>query len=103
TFHMSHLSSVLFVMSGLCAQTAPVATPLNWTLPHIALHETGPRTYQFTVDYDTASPTGQIVQRQRVSGEYTRGLPNSEAAWHHVTIATAAGGLNAPFAPADQR
>lgn len=101
---MSLLSSVLFAMSGVCAQTAtnpPV--PQSWTLPHIALHDSGPRAYEFTIDYNTASPTGEIVQRQRVAGQYTRGLANNQVEWRNVTIATAAGGPNAAFGPEDNR
>ena len=106
---MSLLSTVLFAMSGVCAQTAtPAAAPRavpeqTWTLPHISPRDTGPRTYQFTVDYNVASPTGDIIQRQRVAGEYTRGLPNREVEWHNVTTATVAGGLTTPYGPAQKR
>ena len=100
---MSLLSSVLFAMSGLFAQTAPPQALLqSWTLPHITLHDSGPRTYQFTVDYNTANPTGEVIQRQRVAGQYTRGLPDHQVEWRNVSIATATG-LNAAFGPEDKR
>lgn len=48
----------------------------SWTLPHgTKVIDTGPRTYRFTVDHAVTDTTGQVVQRQRVSGDYTRGLP----------------------------
>jgi hypothetical protein len=61
----------------------------------------GPRTYRFVVDYNTASVTGEVVHRQRVAGEYTRGLPGGEAAWRNVTLADANGAD--PFPPAQTR
>ena len=64
----------------------------SWTLPHgTAVIDTGPRTYRFTVDHTVTDTTGQVVQRQRVSGDYTRGLPGGEAAWSHVTLAESNG------------
>jgi len=60
----------------------------SWTLPRgAAVVDKGPRTYRFTVDHTVTDTTGQVVQRQRVSGDYTRGLPGGEAAWSHVTLA----------------
>jgi hypothetical protein len=83
---------------GLPAQTAPATT---WDLPHgLAVKDAGPRTYRFTVDYNTANATGEIVQRQRVTGDYTRGLPNGEVMWKNVGVATVLG-ATAPF-PAAQ-
>lgn len=73
-----------------------------WVLPHsTAVQDTGPRTYRFTVDYNTASPTGAIVQRQRITGDYTRGLPNNEVEWHNVTSATTPGDTT-PFPAAEK-
>ena len=52
----------------------------SWTLPQgTAVKDKGPRTYRFIVDHTVADTTGQVVQRQRVSGDYTRGLPGGEA------------------------
>ncbi|HEX4007735.1 MAG TPA: hypothetical protein VHX60_16290 [Acidobacteriaceae bacterium] len=68
-----------------------------WQLPHgLEVKDAGPRTYRFTVVYNTANTTGQIVQRQRVTGDYTRGLPNGDVMWKNVGLATAMG-ATAPF------
>ena len=70
--------------NGLLAQT--------WTLPQgTAVKDNGPRTYRFTVDHTVTDTTGQVVQRQRIVGDYTRGLPNNDAAWSHVTVAESNG------------
>jgi len=74
-----------------------------WKLPQgIAVKDKGPRTYRFTVDYNTANTRGEVLYRQRVTGEYTRGFPNGEAAWKNVTVADAAG-PSADFPPAQKR
>jgi hypothetical protein len=64
----------------------------SWTLPKgSAVKEPGPRTYRFTVNHTVTSTTGQVVQRQRVSGDYTRGLPDRDAIWRNVTVAESNG------------
>jgi len=64
----------------------------SWNLPKgTAVKDTGPRTYRFTVDHTVTDTTGQVVQRQRVQGDYTRGLPGGEAAWSRVTVAESNG------------
>lgn len=63
-----------------------------WTLPQgAAVKDSGPRTYRFTVDHTVTDTTGQVVQRQRISGDYTRGLPGGEAAWSRVSVAESNG------------
>jgi hypothetical protein len=82
------------VSAGLVAQ--------SWTLPHgSAVVDKGPRTYRFVVDHTVTDTTGQVVQRQRVSGEYTRGLPGGEASWARVTLAESNGPqeISAPGQP----
>jgi len=74
----------------------------SWTLPHgSAVVDKGPRTYRFVVDHTVTDTTGQVVQRQRVSGEYTRGLPGGEASWARVTLAESNGpqAISAPGQP----
>ena len=74
----------------------------TWTLPHaLEVRDAGPRTYRFVVDYNSANSQGKIVQRQRMTGEYTRGLPGGEVVWKNVTQATAPG-ETAPFGPAEK-
>lgn len=64
----------------------------SWTLPQgLAVRDTGPRTYRFTVDHTVTDTTGQVVQRQRVAGDYTRGLPGRQARWSNVTVAESNG------------
>ena len=88
---MSIVSVVLWTPLGMWAQNGPLPSQ-PWTLPaNIAVTDSGPRTYHFSVDYNTAGPTGEIVQRQRVTGDYTRGLPNNEVEWHNVGVATVLG------------
>ena len=53
--------------------------------------DAGPRTYRFIVDHTVTDTTGQVVQRQRVSGDYTRGLPGGDAVWSQVTVAESNG------------
>ena len=75
---------VLLAATGVLAQ--------SWTLPQgVAVKDNGPRTYRFTMDQTVADTIGQVVQRQRVTGEYTRGLPGGEAMWKRVTYAESKG------------
>lgn len=63
-----------------------------WTLPHgQAVQDAGMRTYRFVVDYHSANGRGEVLQRHRLVGEYSRGLPGSEVVWMNVTHAIAAG------------
>ncbi|HXU16449.1 MAG TPA: hypothetical protein VN708_15050 [Terriglobales bacterium] len=64
----------------------------SWKLPNgLEVKDSGPRTYRFVVDYNNANSRGEIFLRQRLVGEYTRGLPGGEVAWKNVTEATAQG------------
>ena len=98
------LSAFFSLTLGLTAQQPPAqsgATP-TWTLPHgTVVKDNGPRTYRFTVDYDTANVTGQVVHRERLSGDYTRGLANGEVEWKNVGDAQV-DGATAPY-PAAQK
>ena len=84
----------------LLAQSTSMQT---WELPHgTVVKDAGPRTYRFTVDYNTANRTGEVVHRQRVTGDYTRGLPNGQVEWKNVGVAEA-DGATAPFSPAQKQ
>ena len=75
----------------------------TWSLPHgLAVKDVGPRTYKFTVDYNSANSRGDIFARQRFIAEYTRGFLGGEVMWNNVTQATASG-ATAPFGPAQKR
>lgn len=90
----------VFLVHPLLAQSGFADLP---DLSHVpALKDAGPRTYHFTIDYDNAGPDGAIVQRQRLTGDYTRGLPDNQVEWHNVTSATA-NGPTAPFPTPEKR
>lgn len=87
------------IAAGLLAQAAAT----NWRLPQgTTVKDNGPRTYRFVVDYNTANTKGEIVKRQRLTGEYTRGLPDQEVVWKNVTQADA-NGATAPFGTPQKR
>jgi hypothetical protein len=91
---------VLWAVCGLLAQSLSAQT---WSLPQgTSVKDTGPRTYRFTVDYNTANTKGEMVYRQRLTGEYTRGLAGGEVMWKNVTQASVAG-ATAPFEAAQKR
>lgn len=74
-----------------------------WNLPAgTIVKDSGPRTYRFVVDYNNANSKGEIFQRQRLTGEYTRGLPGGEVMWKNVTQATANGATD-PYPAAEKR
>jgi hypothetical protein len=87
------------VLCGLLGQSllAPsVSAQAGGLPPGMTVKDNGPRTYRFTVDYNSANTKGEIFYRQRIAGEYTRGLAGGEVEWKNVTQATAVG-PTAPF------
>lgn len=79
------------------------STAVPWSLPRkMMVSEKGPRTYRFAVDYQTADSQGAIVHRQRISGEYTRGLAGGEVEWKNV-LQSEANGPEGPFGAAQKR
>lgn len=91
---------LLWTATSLPGQDKPAR---SWNLPQgTAVKDIGPRTYRFVVDYNTANTKGEIVVRQRLTGEYTRGLPDGEAEWKNVTQSVATG-TSAPFAAEQKR
>ena len=93
----------LLLASGERAPRLLAQTARPWTLPQgLAVKDTGPRTYRFTVDYNTANTKGEVIRRQRLTGEYTRGLPGGEVMWKNVAQADADGATGA-FPPAQKR
>jgi hypothetical protein len=101
--------SAQFVSAQSTAQSASASVSVQaasvpaWTLPRgLVVKDNGPRTYRMVVDYNTANTMGEMIFRQHVSGEYTRGLPNGEASWKNVTLQQAAG-PQASFGPAEKR
>jgi hypothetical protein len=51
----------------------------------------GVRHYRFTTDYFQYDGSGNFTSKERVAGDYTRGLPGDQARWDNVTIANATG------------
>jgi hypothetical protein len=104
------LSALILAASGLTvtpllaqSASAPTAPVQTWDLPHgTVVKDAGPRTYRFTVDYDTANATGDVVHRQRITGDYTRGLANGDVVWKNVGEAQA-DSATAPFPPAQKQ
>ena len=74
----------------------------TWSLPKLDVKDSGPRTYRFVVDYNNANGRGEISQRQRMTGDYTRGLAGAEVVWKNVTQATAQG-ENGPYSEPQKR
>ena len=96
---------VLWVAGGLFSQSlrAQSSSAKTWNLPKgTTVKQDGLRTYRFIVDYYTGNAMGEIVNRQRLSGEYTRGLAGGEVVWKNVTHADAPG-ATAPFAAPEKR
>ena len=96
---------ILCALCGLLGQflLAPRVSAQTWDLPQgMTVKDNGPRTYRFAVDYNSANTKGELVYRQRIVGEYTRGLEGGEVAWKNVTQAQAVG-ATAPFAAAQKR
>ncbi len=103
-FAFAWAASGLAVRPVLAQSTsAPTSTLQTWDLPHgTAVKDAGPRTYRFTVDYDTANRTGEVVHRQRITGDYTRGLADGDVVWKNVGEAQV-DGATAPFPPAQKQ
>jgi hypothetical protein len=90
----------LSASSGTWAQSTGAS---SWALPQgVATKDAGPRTYRFTVDYQTANPQGAVVHRQRLTGEYTRGLAGGEVQWKNVAQVEA-DGASGPFGAPQKR
>src|SRR5260370_7862353 len=87
-----HIGFVLMATASLTAG--------SWDLPQgTPVKDNGPRTYRFSVDYSNSNTKGEIVHRQRVAGEYTRGLLSADVGWKTVTVAEADGATGPPPPP----
>jgi hypothetical protein len=101
-------SLLSFLVAGLALSAAAnswtqSSSAASWTLPRgTTTKDAGPRTYRFTVDYQMANPQGAIVHRQRLTGDYTRGLAGGEVQWKNVAQAEADGASD-PFGAAQKR
>ncbi len=93
------------LIAGLALGTATslpaqLKTAQTWNLSQrTTVKDSGPRTYRFVVDYNTANTKGELVYRQRITGEYTRGLSGGDVMWKNVTLANAVGSTASFDAP----
>ncbi len=93
-------AAFVLLAQSLLAQSLSAQT---WNLPQgTAVKDNGPRTYLLTEVYNIANSKGEILRRQRFTGEYTRGLGDGEVMWKNVAEADAAG-ATAPFGDAQKR
>ena len=56
-----------------------------------AFGQPAPRTWRFICDYYNQDLQGHLINRQRFSALYTRGLPGDTVRWSDVTMANASG------------
>ncbi len=105
------ISSVLVILvlastvTGLHGQSSPtrLSPAEKWSLPQgTSVKDSGLRTYRFDVEYNMANTRGEISSRQRLTGDYTRGIEGGDVMWKNVTQADAIG-ATAPYAPPQKR
>ena len=65
----------LISICGFLLLSSGIVLAGSWTLPRGVTKDEGPRTYRLEVEYSTSDTTGQVIRRQLISGNYTRGLP----------------------------
>src|SRR5580693_8279009 len=85
---------LILIMIATLPMLAQTSTPTGMEnylsrLPVLALQENGPQRYVFTCDYLYFDLAGTMTRKQRVTGDYTRGLPEGKAQWNNVRIAQA--------------
>jgi hypothetical protein len=75
----------LISICGFLLLSSAVALAGSSTLPPgVTVKNDGPRTYRWTFEYSTSNTTGQVIRRQLISGNYTRGLPGGDSVWTDV-------------------
>ncbi len=84
-------ATICLPVSIVLAQTSAPREQV-WKLPDATtVKDTGPRTYRFTVVYNSANSKGELLNRHRLTAEYTRGLVGRMVAWKNITQTDAAG------------
>ena len=78
-------------MRTQCSLLLIVGLSLAITAHNKTIPDSTPRTYRFSVTYNMANPVGEIVHRDRLTGDYTRGLPDQQVIWKNVQQASADG------------
>jgi hypothetical protein len=88
---------------GFLLSSSTVVLAGSWTLPRgVIVKDDGPRTYRWTTEYSTSNTTGQVIRRQLISGNYTRGLPGGDSVWAGV-FQIDSDGPGEPSGPAQKR
>ena len=67
-----------------------------------AFGQPAPRMWRFTCDYYNMDIKGNLMNRQRYSALYTRGLPDDRVRWSGVTLSSA-GAWSGDFGPAQKQ
>jgi hypothetical protein len=89
---LAKVTTILALSFSLSAAQGQLSSHYDWKLPQgLVVRNEAPRTYRFTVEYNTGNTQGEIVRRQRLVGEYTRGLPGEEVIWRNVSESDADG------------
>jgi len=81
--------SVPLFAEGTTTDTGNIESYLQKLPADLQLKEDGPQKYRFVCDYLNLDTYGNLVSKQRVSGDYTRNLPDGKAKWNNVRIADA--------------
>src|SRR6185312_9683911 len=85
------------------SSTSSQAIPQSWELPQsTTVKDAGTRTYRFTIVYNSTDMRGEMLRRQRLTGDYTRGLPDNKVRWNNGTEEDA-DGATAPYGPPQPR
>ena len=85
------LAPILLALQISAQSAAPITVEdILSHLPTVPFHEDGPQRYVFTCDYLNFDLAGNPTGKERVSGDYTRGLPDGKVQWANVRIAQAA-------------
>lgn len=83
----SLLFLLVLVLHSLMGQTTG-NQDRRWQLPgSLLLKEDGPQAYRFVCDYYNLDTKGRLIARWRISGRYTRGLPEGKVRWSDVRVA----------------
>lgn len=104
-------TTLVFLFATLCLYISNLTCTANEDdvyknyLTHLPsdmqLKEDEPYKYTFTCDYFYLSTQGDVIRKQRVSGEYTRALPDGKVRWNNVRIAQT-NGFDEPFPGFDE-
>jgi hypothetical protein len=87
---LAALLGLIFLCAAAEGQNSGMQYELNDILAHlptVEFREGGPQHYVFTCDYVNFDLAGNVTAKERVSGDYTSGLPDGKVRWNNVRIA----------------